>query len=43
MRNRKKEKKNYQNIISKLTDKLNILEDVKNDVNEIKSYIASKK
>lgn len=34
--------KNYQNIISKLTDKFNIMEGVKNDVDEIKSYIFRK-
>ena len=31
--------KNYQEIISKLTDKLNIVEDVKKDVEEIKNYV----
>lgn len=35
--------KNYQEIIGKLTDKLNIVEEVKNDVEEIKSYLISKK
>lgn len=30
---------NYQNIISKLTDKINIMEDVKKDVEEIKDKI----
>jgi len=34
--------KNYQEILSKLTDKLNIIEDVKQDVEEIKSYISKK-
>lgn len=33
---------NYQGIISKLTDKLNIVEDVKKDVEEIKSYVFKK-
>jgi len=31
--------KNYQDIILKLTDKFNIVEDVKKDVNEIKKHI----
>lgn len=31
--------KNYQTIISKLTDKLNIVEDVEKDVKEIKDYV----
>lgn len=34
--------KNYQQIISKLTDKFNIIEDVKKDVEEIKGYISKK-
>ncbi|WP_099189534.1 BhlA/UviB family holin-like peptide [Tepidibacter mesophilus] len=33
---------NYQGIISKLTDKLNIVEDVKKDVEEIKNYVFKK-
>ena len=33
---------NYQNIIAKLTDKLNIMEDVKKDVEEIKNYVFNK-
>ena len=37
-----KREKNYQNIISKLTDKFNIMEGVKNDVDEIKAYIFKK-
>ncbi|AAO37401.1 hypothetical protein DP153_00240 [Clostridium tetani] len=35
--------KNYQDIISKLTDKFNIVEDVKKDVKEIKDYVYKKK
>lgn len=31
--------KNYQDIISKLTDKFNIVEDVEKDVKEIKKHI----
>jgi len=31
--------KNYQNIISALTDKLNVVEDIKNDVEQIKDYL----
>ena len=34
--------KKYQEIIVKLTDKLNIVEDVKKDVEEIKSYVWEK-
>ncbi len=34
--------KNYQDIISRLTDKFNIIEDVKNDVQEIKDYVFKK-
>lgn len=34
--------KNYHKIISKLTDKLNIVEDVKKDVEEIKNYVFEK-
>lgn len=34
--------KNYQDIIEKLTDKFNIIEDVKKDVEEIKECIAKK-
>ena len=34
--------KNYQEILSKLTDKLNIVEDVKKDVEDIKNYISKK-
>ncbi|NFV14392.1 hypothetical protein FDG09_16250 [Clostridium sporogenes] len=30
----------YHRIISKLTNKLNIIEDVKKDVDEIKSYVC---
>lgn len=30
---------NYQGIISKLTDKFNIVEDVKKDVEDIKEYV----
>ncbi|WP_291573634.1 BhlA/UviB family holin-like peptide [Clostridium sp. UBA4548] len=35
--------KSYQDIISRLTDKFNIIEDVKNDVQEIKDYVFKKK
>ncbi|OGO77002.1 MAG: hypothetical protein A2Y23_03215 [Clostridiales bacterium GWB2_37_7] len=34
--------KKYQEIIVNLTDKLNIVEDVKKDVEEIKSYVWEK-
>jgi len=34
--------KNYQEILSKLTDKLNIVEDVKKDVEDIKNHISKK-
>ena len=34
-----KREKNYPNIISKLTDKFNIMEEVKHDLDEIKIYI----
>lgn len=34
--------KNYQDIISKLTEKFNIIEDVKKDVEDIKDYITKK-
>lgn len=33
---------NYQDIISKLTDKFNIVEDVKKDVEDIKDYVFKK-
>lgn len=33
---------NYQGIISKLTDKLNIVEDVKKDVEDIKNHVFKK-
>lgn len=35
--------KNYQDIISKLTDKFNIVEDVKKDVEGIKDFLFKKK
>lgn len=31
--------KNYQDIIKRLTEKFNIVEDVKKDVNEIKNHV----
>lgn len=31
--------KNYQLIISNLSDKLNIIEDIKDDISEIKNFI----
>jgi len=31
--------KNYQSIISGLNDKLNLVEDIKNDINEIKDSL----
>ncbi len=31
--------KNYQNIISALTDRLNIIEDIKEDVEQIKDFL----
>ena len=34
--------KNYQDIISKLTEKFNIVENVKKDVEEIKEHIFKK-
>ncbi|MCY6355392.1 BhlA/UviB family holin-like peptide [Clostridium sp. ZS2-4] len=33
---------NYQDIISKLTDKFNIVEDVKKDVEDIKNFVFKK-
>ena len=33
---------NYQDIISKLTDKFNIVEDVKKDVEDIKEFVFKK-
>lgn len=33
---------NYQDIISKLTEKFSILDDVKKDIEEIKEYISNK-
>lgn len=33
---------NYQDIISKLTNKFNVIEDVKQDIEEIKSYLLKK-
>lgn len=35
--------KNYQEIISKITDKLIIIEEVKKDVEDIKKYITTNK
>ncbi|WP_243116723.1 BhlA/UviB family holin-like peptide [Marinisporobacter balticus] len=32
----------YQNIISNLTEKLNLVEDIKEDVSEIKNYVFKK-
>ncbi|WP_334305556.1 BhlA/UviB family holin-like peptide [Tepidibacter hydrothermalis] len=32
----------YQNIISKLTEKLNLVEDIKEDVQEIKNHVFKK-
>ena len=32
----------YQNIISKLTEKLNLVEEIKEDVSEIKNFIFKK-
>lgn len=34
-----KREKKYQEVISKITDKLGIIEEVKKDVNDIKEYI----
>ncbi|MEG1285358.1 MAG: BhlA/UviB family holin-like peptide [Romboutsia sp.] len=34
--------KSYQDIIFRLTDKFNLIEDVKNDVQEIKDYVLKK-
>lgn len=34
--------KNYQNIITMLSDKLNIVEDIKSDISEIKNNIFNK-
>jgi hypothetical protein len=40
---RQEERENsYQGIISKLTDKFNIIEDVKRDVEEIKEFLAER-
>ncbi|WP_432662362.1 BhlA/UviB family holin-like peptide [Wukongibacter baidiensis] len=41
LRQEDREKK-YQEIISNLTDKLNLVEDVKKDVEEIKEYVFKK-
>jgi len=41
LRQEDREKK-YQEIISNLTDKLNLVEDVKKDVEEIKVYVFKK-
>jgi len=41
LRQEEREKK-YQEIISNLTDKLNLVEDVKKDVEEIKEYVFKK-
>lgn len=38
-----KREKSYQAIISKLTDKFNIIEDVKKDVDDIKQHIFKKR
>jgi len=35
--------KSYQNIIAGLNDKLDIVEDIRDDIGEIKSYIKNKK
>lgn len=41
---RQEERENsYQNIITGLSDKLNIVEDIKNDINEIKDVINKRK
>ncbi|WP_129600438.1 BhlA/UviB family holin-like peptide [Anaerophilus nitritogenes] len=42
VRQEEREKK-YQEIISNLTDKLNVVEDVKKDVEDIKEYVFKKK
>lgn len=41
IRQEEREKK-YQEIISSLTDKLNLMEDVKKDVEELKNFIFEK-
>ncbi len=41
LRQEEREKK-YQDIISSLTDKLNLMEDVKKDVEELKKFIFEK-
>jgi Protein of unknown function (DUF2762). len=41
-KNQQEREENYQNIISKLTDKLNIVEEIKNDVEDIKGNISNK-
>ena len=41
LRQEEREEK-YQDIISNLTDKLNLVEDVKKDVEEIKDYVFKK-
>ena len=33
---------NYQNIITRITDKLNIVDDIKTDVEEIKQQVINK-
>lgn len=35
--------KNYQDIISKLTDRFNIVDNIKQDVEDIKDYLLNKK
>lgn len=42
-KNQEEREKNYQVIISQITDKLDIVEDVKKDVETIKKFVLSKK
>lgn len=42
-KNQEEREKNYQLIISHITDKLDIVEDVKKDVETIKEFVLSKK
>lgn len=34
--------RNYQEIIAQITDQLNVVDDIKNDVEEIKQHVMSK-
>lgn len=38
-----KREQSYHNIISKLSDKLNLLDNIQNDIKEVKEYIKTEK